>query len=133
VGPKMNVTGPYLEGTPFPLIQSHKLTGPEDASRMVDYWAQEGVGSIKIYAEITRAEMQAAIGLAHRNGLTIVGHLCSIGSRAAAEMAMDNLEHELFVDTEFAPGKQPDVCPDPGNAPTADRFSRLSGILLHAA
>jgi imidazolonepropionase-like amidohydrolase/uncharacterized protein YndB with AHSA1/START domain len=120
VGPKMNVTGPYLEGAPFPLIQIHKLTGPDDARRTVEYWADEGVGSFKVYANITRAELAAAIGAAHRRGLTVTGHLCSIGFREAAEMGIDGLEHGLFVDSEFVEGKQPDVCPDPPRASAAD-------------
>ncbi len=120
IGPKMNVTGPYLEGAPFPLIQIHKLTGPEDARRTVDYWADEGVGSFKAYTDITRAELGAAIEAAHKRGLTITGHLCSIGFREAAEMGIDGLEHGLFVDTEFASGKQPDLCPDTPNATAAD-------------
>jgi len=120
IGPKMNVTGPYLEGEPFPLIQIHKLTGPDDARRTVDYWAAEGAGSFKAYADITRAELAAAIEEVHKYGLTITGHLCSIGFREAAEMGIDNLEHGLFVDTEFVQDRQPDRCPNPGNATAAD-------------
>ena len=120
IGPKMNITGPYLEGAPFPLIQIHKLTGPEDARRTVNYWADEGVGSFKAYADITREELGAAIEAAHKRGLTVTGHLCSIGFQEAAEMGIDGLEHGLSVDTEFAPSKQPDVCPNPGNATAAD-------------
>jgi hypothetical protein len=119
LGPKMNVTGPYLEGSPFPLLQIHKLTGPEDARRTIDYWAAEGVGSFKVYTDITRAELLAAIDAAHQHGLTITGHLCSIGFREAAEMGIDKVEHGLYVDTEFVPDKPRDVCPDPGNATAA--------------
>src|SRR5262249_21188971 len=53
----------------------------------------------------------AAIDAAHSRGLTLAGDLCSIGFREAAEMGIDSLEHGLFADSEFAPGKQPDVCP----------------------
>ena len=120
IGPKINVTGPYLEGEPLPRIQIHKLTGPDDARRTVDYWADEGAGSFKAYADITRAELAAAIAAAHKHGLTITGHLCSIGFREAAELGIDGLEHGLFVDTEFASDKQPDVCPDQANATAAD-------------
>lgn len=120
IGPHMNVTGPYLEGVPLPRIQIHKLGGPEDATRLIDYWAAEGVGSFKVYADITRAELRAAIAAAHRHRLSITGHLCSIGFEEAAEMGIDGLEHGLFVDTEFAVNKQPDICPQPGSATAAD-------------
>lgn len=118
VGPKINATGPYLEGAGLPLLQLHALNGPEDAARTVDYWVAEGVRSFKAYNFITRAELKAAIDAAHRHHVTVTGHLCSIGFREAAELGIDDLEHGLTVDTEFFPGKQPDVCPNP-NAATA--------------
>jgi len=112
VGPKINATGPYLEGQGLPLIQIHALTGADDATRTVDYWAAEGVGSFKAYNYITRAELKAAIEAAHRHHLKLTGHLCSIGFREAAELGIDDLEHGLTVDTEFSPDKKPDVCPN---------------------
>lgn len=111
VGPKINVTGPYLVDARFGQIQIHKLTGPDDAERTVNYWADEGITSFKAYEYITRAELKAAIDAAHKRSLTVAGHLCSIGFREAADMGIDSLEHGLFVDTEFDPAKQPDVCP----------------------
>jgi len=123
IGPKINVTGPYLVDGKFEQIQLHKpngpeqiqihkLSGPEDAVRTVNYWADEGMTSFKAYAYISRAELKAAIEAAHKRGLTLAGHLCSIGFREAAEMGIDSLEHGLFVDTEFDPAKRPDVCPE---------------------
>src|SRR5512140_2456711 len=41
-GPKMHVTGPYLEGPGAFTLQMHQLTGPDDATRLVNYWADEG-------------------------------------------------------------------------------------------
>jgi imidazolonepropionase-like amidohydrolase len=120
IGPKINVTGPYLDGPGMPLIQVHKLTGPDDAARTVEYWVAEGAGSFKAYNFLTRAELKAAIDAAHKHGLTMTGHLCSIGFREAAELGIDDLEHGLFVDTEFVKDKKPDVCPNPSYATAAD-------------
>jgi imidazolonepropionase-like amidohydrolase len=119
IGPKINATGPYLEGKGAPILQLHELSGPDDAVRTVDYWVAEGIGSFKAYNYITRAELKAAIDAAHRHHLTLTGHLCSIGFREAAELGIDDLEHGLTVDTEFFPGKQPDVCPNPAQAVAA--------------
>jgi imidazolonepropionase-like amidohydrolase len=113
-GPKMHITGPYLEGPGAFTAQMHELTGPEDAVRTVDYWASEGVTSFKAYMNITHAELQAAVEAAHRHNIKVTGHLCSIGFREAAEIGIDNLEHGLLVDTEFHPGKQLDNCPPQG-------------------
>ncbi len=114
-GPRLFITGPYLEG-PGSIAgpQMHELTGPDDAVRTVDYWAAEGVTSFKAYMNITRAELKAAVEAAHKHGIKVTGHLCSIGFREAAAIGIDNLEHGLLVDTEFHPGKQPDVCPSQG-------------------
>jgi imidazolonepropionase-like amidohydrolase len=118
-GPKMNATGPYMEGEGIPLLQLHQLTGPEDASRTVEYWIAEGAGSFKVYNFITRAELKAVIDTAHKHGIKVTGHLCSIGFREAAGLGIDNLEHGLTVDTEFHPDKKPDVCPNPTQATAA--------------
>ena len=111
-GPKLDVTGPYLEGKGTFALQMHQLADADDAGRTVDYWASEGVTSFKAYNYITADELKMAIRHAHFRGLKITGHLCSIGFKEAAEMGIDNLEHGIVVDTEFYPGKEPDVCPD---------------------
>src|SRR5437016_3340555 len=89
----------------------HTLTSADDARRTVAYWADEGATSFKAYMNITRAELAAAVAEAHKRGLKVTGHLCSIGFREAAEIGIDNLEHGLLVDSEFVAEKKPDQCP----------------------
>ena len=112
-GPHMDVTGPYLEGPGSPAVQMHALTSPEDARNTVNFWADQGVTSFKAYMFLTRAELGAAIDAAHKRSLKLTGHLCSIGFKEAAALGIDDLEHGITVDTEFFPGKKPDVCPNP--------------------
>ena len=111
-GPKMHVTGPYLEGKGTFAVQLHQLSRPEDAIRTVNYWLDEGVDNFKAYNFITADELSAAITTAHKRGAKVTGHLCSIGFREAASLGIDNLEHGLLVDTEFFPWKKPGECPD---------------------
>jgi len=111
IGPKMHITAPYLEGRGAFTPVMHELTDPDDARRMVNFWADEGATSFKAYMNITRDELRAVVDEAHKRGLKVTGHLCSIGFREAAEIGIDNLEHGLFVDSEFVPSKQPDQCP----------------------
>ena len=111
-GPKMHVTGPYLEGKGSWALQLHQLTGPEDAVKTVNYWLDEGVDNFKAYMFITRAELKAAIDAAHKRGAKVTGHLCAVNFREAADLGIDDLEHGLFVDTEFLPGKKADECPE---------------------
>ncbi len=117
-GPKMHLTGPYLTGPGLYLPQLHVLTGPEDATRTVNYWADEGFTSFKAYQQITRAELGAAIKAAHARGLKVTGHLCSVTFREAVDLGIDNLEHGLGTDTEFVDGKTPDLCPPGGAQPS---------------
>ena len=128
-GPKMWITGPYLEGRGAFGPQMHELTGPEDAVRTVEYWVAEGVTSFKAYMNISHAELKAAVDAAHKHGIKVTGHLCSIGFREAAGIGIDNLEHGLLVDTEFHAGKQPDVCPNATRAEIA-RLDLNSGPVL---
>lgn len=109
-GPKIHVTGPYLEGKGSWAIQMHQLTGPEDATKTVNFWIDQGVDSFKVYNFITSDELAAAIAAAHKRGVKVTGHLCSIGFREAAALGIDDLEHGLLVDTEFFPWKKPGQC-----------------------
>jgi len=103
IGPKMHVTGPYLEGTGAFTPQMHVLTGPEDARKTVAFWADHGATSFKAYMNITRAELGAAIAEAHARKIKVTGHLCSVTWREAAALGIDDIEHgPMYTDTEFA-------------------------------
>lgn len=136
-GPHIDVTGPYLEGPHSYFIQMHELTSPDEASRMVDYWADRGVSSFKAYMNITRAELKAAIEAAHKRGIKVTGHLCSVTYKEAAELGIDDLEHGFFVNTQLDPGKKPDECSssmgdytlehmDPNSAEAKDLIATLA-------
>jgi imidazolonepropionase-like amidohydrolase len=109
-GPHLDVTGPYLEGPHSYFVQMHELTGPDDARQTVNYWADRGVTSFKAYMNITRAELGAAIEEAHKRGIKVTGHLCSVTYKEAAELGIDDLEHGFFVNTQLDPDKKPDKC-----------------------
>jgi len=129
-GPKMHVTSPYLEGPGAFTLQMHELAGPDEARRMVRYWAEEGISDFKAYTNITRAELAAAVEEVHKRGMKITGHLCSIGFREAAALGIDDLEHGLLVDTEFFPGKKPDTCPASRDAREALLKLDVSGAAI---
>jgi imidazolonepropionase-like amidohydrolase len=111
-GPKIHVTGPYLEGAGSWALQMHQLGGPDDATKTVNFWLDEGVDNFKAYMFITPEELSAATTAAHKRGAKVTGHLCSVGFRQAAGLGIDDLEHGLLVDTEFYPWKKPGECPE---------------------
>ena len=116
LGPRMHITGPRLsEG-----LQNYSPSSPEDARRMVRYWAQEGATWIKAHSRISKKNLKAAIDEAHRQNIKFTGHLCSVTFGEAIELGIDNLEHGLLVASDFDPSKQPDICPPTQRASLAN-------------
>jgi imidazolonepropionase-like amidohydrolase len=109
-GPWIDATAPYVQG-PSQFTQMYAQKDSSDARRFVNFWADAGATSFKMYMNITRPEMAAAIDAAHKRGLKVTGHLCSVTYREAADLGIDDLEHGFFVSTDFVKDKQPDLCP----------------------
>jgi imidazolonepropionase-like amidohydrolase len=120
-GPHLDVTGPYLDG-PGGNLQMAELAGPEDARQTVNFWADRGVTSFKAYAHITREELSAAVKAAHKRGLKVTGHLCSVTYEEAVEIGIDNLEHGFFANTALDPDKKPDTCSASGGDYTLEHM-----------
>lgn len=115
-GPSIDATAPYLEGAPTRFAQMHELNGPDEAKRMVNYWAAEGMTSFKAYMNISRETLGAAILEAHAHKLKLTGHLCSVTWPEAIALGIDDLEHgPVFADTEFVADKKADTCPVGGS------------------
>ncbi|MBV9438418.1 MAG: amidohydrolase family protein [Candidatus Eremiobacteraeota bacterium] len=111
VGPHMDVTSVYMTGwEPF-FVQMGALRSPAEAKASVDFWADRGVSSFKLYTSLPPGIARAVIAEAHARHRKVLAHLCSIGFIEAARMGVDSLEHGLLIDTEFTPGKKPGVCP----------------------
>ena len=109
-GPRMHISGPYLTG-PDDVVERLHITTPEQARRVVNYWADEGATWFKVYTEISRENLRAITDAAHKRGVKVTGHLCSVGYKEAVEANIDGLEHGLMANLEYVPGKRPDACP----------------------
>jgi imidazolonepropionase-like amidohydrolase len=125
-GPHLDVTGPYLEGSTSIFIQMPHLSSADDARQTVEFWAERGVSSFKAYMHITRAELKAAIDAAHKHGIKVTGHLCSVTYKEAAELGIDDLEHGFFVNTGLDPDKKPDTCSESQGEETLARMDANS-------
>jgi imidazolonepropionase-like amidohydrolase len=108
-GPRMHLTGPYLTGVGGAATMA-QISSPEQARRIVNYWADEGVTWFKAYTDISRDALGAAIQAAHARGLKVTGHLCSVSFREAVALGIDNLEHGLFANSDYVPNRVPDQC-----------------------
>lgn len=118
-GPRMHIAGPYLTGGDG-IGSMHKVNTPDAVRRVVDYWASEGVTWLKFYTDVSREVLGAAIKQAHKRGVRVTGHLCSVSFREAVALGIDNVEHGLFVNTDFDPEKRPDFCPPDALAKLAE-------------
>jgi len=112
-GPAIDATAPYLNG-PNSFLQMRDMKDADEARRHVAYWADMGATSFKAYMQISRAQLGAAVKEAHKRGLKVTGHLCSVTYAEAADLGIDNLEHGFLASTDFVSDKQPDTCPGQG-------------------
>lgn len=116
-GPRIHITAPYITGGVNGSAGSMAtVNSPEQARRFVAYWAQEGATWVKAYTDITRRDLGAAIDEAHRRGMKVTGHLCSVSFQEAVDLGIDNLEHGLLTATDFDGTKKADACPPNGMA-----------------
>jgi imidazolonepropionase-like amidohydrolase len=121
-GPRFHIAGPYLNGPATAEWASRNAVSAmfrsvataEEVRRVIDYWGSEGATWVKFMGSITRDALRAGIAAAHARGMRVTGHLCSVTFTEAAALGMDLLQHGLITNTDYVPGKQPDVCP-PGN------------------
>jgi len=110
VGPNMDVTAPYFEGSPSPYIMMEHLSSPEAVRSKAEYWASVGATSFKVYTNLDRAGLAALLEVAHANNIKVTGHLCSITYPEAIAAGIDNIEHGFFANTQLDPDKVPDAC-----------------------
>jgi imidazolonepropionase-like amidohydrolase len=109
-GPRFHIAGPYLNGpSRNPMVRS--VTTADDARRVIAYWASEGATWVKFLGTVTRDVLRAGIEEAHARGLRVTGHLCSVTFTEAAALGIDLLQHGLITNSDYVPGKRPDVCP----------------------
>ncbi len=109
-GPRIHITAPYMTGDESLNIMT-RFKSPEQARRFVRYWAAEGATWLKAYTTISGEDLAAAIDEAHKMGLKVTGHLCSISFTEAVELGIDNIEHGLSTNSDYSPGKAKDECP----------------------
>ncbi|HSJ15797.1 MAG TPA: amidohydrolase family protein [Longimicrobiales bacterium] len=118
-GPRLHITGPYLTGFGGPSSAMRVIASPEEARRVVNYWADEGATWFKVMNGPT-AVVRAVVAAAHARGLRVTGHLCAVTFTEAAALGVDALQHGFITNSEYVPGKQPDLCPPENQRAQAD-------------
>lgn len=111
IGPRLFASGPYFGAFRCEYnigVASDDCIGwpndirEEEIRREVDYWAGQGVISIKI-KQATPGEMKILIEQAHKHGMTTTAHLANydggydVELRDAILMGLDRVEHQLTL------------------------------------
>ena len=109
-GPDMDVTGPFINSGDGVSISFPQLVGENAATRMVDFWADQGCTSFKAYMQITRDDLQQIVDAAHARGLKVTGHLCSVPYKVAVDIGIDCFEHGFYMASDFDPLHKEDWC-----------------------
>jgi len=66
-GPTVFVISPHLDGSPY-IPQLPYLKEGQDPALLVDYWADQGVSSVRAYMNLRRDELEGFVDAAHQNG-----------------------------------------------------------------
>ena len=109
-GPKIDVTGPFIERPGMNIPELTYINSSKEAAQIVDLWANLGATSFKVYMNVTREDLKAVVNAAHSYNHKVTGHLCSVTYREAADIGIDNLEHGFMTSTDFIKDKKPDQC-----------------------
>jgi hypothetical protein len=108
-GPRIFASAPYVNG-PAARGPMFVAESAEDAREFVNTWADRGVSWFKLYRHTDPATAAVVIDEAHRLGLKVAGHLCSITYAESIEIGIDRLEHGLNPATDFVHDKKPGEC-----------------------
>ncbi|NAS32651.1 amidohydrolase family protein [Flavobacteriaceae bacterium R38] len=130
-GPKMDVTGPFIEREGPRVPELGFLGNTDEVAKIVNYWADKGVTSFKVYNNITQEDLKVCVAEAHKRGLKVTGHLCSLTYEEASNIGIDNLEHGFMASSDFAEDKQENIC-DPFAARTGLAKENLNGDNINA-
>jgi imidazolonepropionase-like amidohydrolase len=101
LGPDIDVTAPYIERKGWDIPTMFEIKDSSEASSMVNFWADRGCTSFKMYTHATTEDLIAVVREAHRRKLKVTGHIGTITYREAAEAGIDNLEHGFFAAADF--------------------------------
>jgi len=101
LGPDIDVTAPYLERKGWDIPALNTIKDSAEAAASVNFWADKGCTSFKMYVHAKKEDLIAVVREAHKRNLKVTGHIGTITYREAAELGIDNLEHGFFVSSDF--------------------------------
>ena len=107
IGPDIDVTAPYFERKAWDIASLNLIKDSAEASASVNFWANKGCTSFKMYVHALDEDLVAVVREAHKRHLKVTGHIGTITYREAAELGIDNLEHGFMASSDFDHNKKP--------------------------
>ncbi|HOW86717.1 MAG TPA: amidohydrolase family protein [Candidatus Aminicenantes bacterium] len=102
-GPRIYLSGAYVEMHPPTVGWMNALRTPEEVRLTIDHWAERGATSIKLYASMKGDLMKAAIGHAHAHGLKAIAHIGAAGYEESIRAGIDEIFHGVAVISDLVP------------------------------
>jgi imidazolonepropionase-like amidohydrolase len=132
MGPRMILTGPYLEGNPQPIAHLRVRT-PADAAPALDSLARLGVDFVKFHTGLSPESFYAAARAARERGMPFGGHIPRlVGAAAASDSGMKSIEHLLTIPTPCTPADSTALAPRFPVQAALGRCSSADPAPLHA-
>lgn len=105
VGPRMLVSGPYLEGGEISI--AHILArSPDEGAGAVDSLVSLGVDFVKVHGRLSPETYYAVARRARERNISFAGHVSStIGAEAASDSGQRSIEHLLGVPVPCTPAE----------------------------
>ncbi len=104
-GPRMVLSGPYLEGGGVPIPHILART-PEEGRAGVDSLVRLGVDFVKVHSQLTREAYFAIARRAREVGIPFAGHVPRVvGAASASDSGQRSIEHLLAIPAPCTPAE----------------------------
>lgn len=94
-GPRLFVTGAYLNGAAGGFLGDTVVGTAGEGREVTAYWGARGATSMKVYSAVSPEALRGAAEEANRRGMHVAGHLGEISCTQAAEAGIHTIEHTL--------------------------------------
>jgi hypothetical protein len=128
-GPRLFVTGAYLNGPEGGFLGDTVVRTAAEARDITAFWGDRGATSMKVYSAISPAALRGAVEEANRRGMHVAGHLGEISCTEGAEAGIHTIEHSLTSCAKDF-GVTPDAMGSFRYDPSSDAAKRLIALLV---
>lgn len=130
IGPKILMAG-IIDGKGPMALGVIQADTREEAIKAVDTYKAKGFDQIKVYSSVKPAILKAICEEAHKQGLTVTGHVpMNMDLKAAADSGMNMVNHVPFVKAIMKINKDKTIAFDDSLSIAAIKFIRERGLVV---